>query len=177
MKAYVVETNVAIVANNLPEKTPQANAVCILACIRKLRECLNILKAESEGRLVLDDAGRIQREYAAHLSRSGQPGVGDEFFFEVIQQEYGPCCERVSITAQGYSYEEFPSDPALAGFDPADHKFVAAALASENDPIVLNAVDSDWHNFAAALEAAGVRIDQLCPQCLKEDSGGGEQAR
>jgi hypothetical protein len=168
MNAYVVETNVAIVSNNCREKTPQAGTQCVLACIRKLRECINILKGESRGKLVLDAGGEIQTEYAAHLSRTGQPGVGDEFFFEVIQQEYGVHCERVPITPQGDSYAEFPNDTELVGFDCSDRKFVAAALASQFDPTVLNAVDSDWYHYQTALEAAGVRIEQLCPECLKE---------
>ncbi|MCK4660596.1 MAG: hypothetical protein KAV82_13830 [Phycisphaerae bacterium] len=165
-----METNVAIVANNRPDKTPQADPKCILACIRKLCECINILKGKSDGKLVFDDGGEIQREYAAHLSRSGQPGVGDEFFFEVIQQEYGQHCERVSITPTGDSYEEFPDDGALAGFDRSDRKFVAAALASQTNPSILNAVDSDWYHYQSALETATVRIEQLCPESLKKNA-------
>lgn len=168
MEAYVVETNVAIVANNRVEQTPQANRRCILACIAKLVECANILKGRIRGRLVLDDGGEIEREYAAYLSRSGQPGVGDEFFLEVNRYGYGPNCERVAISPCDGSYAEFPSDAALAGFDPSDRKFVAVALTSRHNPVVLNAVDSDWRDYQPELETAGVRIQQLCPDCLRD---------
>ena len=170
MEAYVVETNVAIVANNRVEQAPQANRRCILACINKLVECVNILKGTVRGKLVLDDGGEIEREYAAHLKRSGQPGVGDEFFFEINRHGYGPNCERVAITPCNGSYAEFPSDAALARFDLSDRKFVAVALTSLHGPVVVNAVDSDWRDYQQELEATGVRIEQLCPDCLK-DSG------
>ncbi len=166
MEAYVVETNVAIVANNRVEQTPQADVRCVQACITKLVECVKILKGGLEGRLVLDARGEIEREYAAYLSFSGQPGVGDEFFFEVCQQAYGPHCERVPITPQGDSYEEFPNDAVLASFDRSDRKFVAVALASAHHPVILNAVDSDYRDHQGALKAAGVCIKELCPHCL-----------
>lgn len=168
MRAYVVETNVAIVANNRPQQTRQADRHCILACIGKLVECAKILKGTMRGRLVLDDGGEIESEYAAYLSRSGQPGVGDEFFLEVNRYGYGPNCERVAITPCDGSYAEFPDCVTLAGFDPSDRKFVAAALASRHSPSVLNAVDSDWRDYQQELEAAGVRIEQLCPDCLRD---------
>jgi len=125
MPAYVVETNVAIVANNRPEQTPQAD-----------------------------------------LNYSGQPGVGDEFFAVVHQYGYGPSCERVEITPCDGSYLEFPSTAALQAFDHADRKFVAAALASAHRPTILNAVDTDWSARRSPLESAGVRVLELCPQCL-----------
>lgn len=168
MAAYVVETNVAIVANNRPQETPQADRSCILACIARLVECANILKGTISGRLILDHGGEIEREYEAHLSRSGQPGVGDEFFLEVSRNGYGQNCERVPITPRNGSYAEFPDCESLAGFDPSDRKFVAVALTSRHNPVVLNAVDSDWRDYQDELEAAGVRIEQLCPDCLRD---------
>lgn len=107
-------------------------------------------------------------EYRRHLSGSGQPGAGDAFFYELSQREYGDTCERVPITPQGHTYAEFPKTKSLDHFDPADHKFVAVALASQHDPAVLNAVDSDWLHHQTTLEQEGVRIEQLCPDCLKE---------
>ncbi len=166
MNAYVVDTNVAIVANNDRAKTPQANPQCILACIGKLRQCIDILKGKREGKLALDGRGEIEAEYAGHLNRSGQPGVGDEFLFEINRQSYGPHCERVSITPLGESYAEFPDDPELASLDRNDRKFVAVAITSRIHPAILDAVDSDWLHHQARLEAAGVRVEQLCLDCL-----------
>jgi len=54
--------------------------------------------------------------------------------------------------------------PALAGFDRSDRKFVAMALASGSTPDVLNAVDSDWADYFAALARNGVKLKFLCPQ-------------
>ena len=100
---------------------------------------------------------------------SGQPGVGDEFMYWLFQNQYnGEVCERVHITPHPErKFVEFPEDPALTGFDPNDRKYVAVALASTNRPEILNAVDSDWYHFNSELSAAGLRIKQLCPDCLK----------
>ena len=59
-------------------------------------------------------------------------------------------------------FAEFPTDPALAGFDREDHKFAAVALAHQPGARVLNATDEDWWEYRKALEANGVQIEFLC---------------
>lgn len=158
MSAFVVDTNVPVVANGRAE---QASPRCVFACVRALEG------AYRDGVIVLDDGGRVLREYVKNLSRSGQPGAGDFFMKWVWQnQAVRERCEQVTITPRASDpedYEEFPRDAALVGFDRSDRKFVAVALASSRRPTVLNAVDSDWWDFGAALAQHGVRINNLCP--------------
>ena len=159
MGAYVVDTNVAVVANG---RAGQAGPPCVSACVSALLEvCRN-------GTLVLDEGGRILDEYLRHLSPSGQPGVGDEFMKWVWQNQANSShCERVVIHPSDddeTTFEEFPDDPDLQGFDRSDRKFVAVALASRNDPCVLNAVDSDWWDARVALKRRGVNVRFLCPE-------------
>jgi hypothetical protein len=52
----------------------------------------------------------------------------------------------------------------LSSFDPSDQKFAAVAIASGENPDVLNAVDSDWWIHRVALAASGVRVTFLCPE-------------
>jgi len=157
MNAFVVDTNVPVTANGRAE---QAGPPCVLACIEALS------KIVQGGMTVLDDGRRILREYMDNLNMSGQPGVGDMFMKWVWQnQAVTGRCEQVTITPRDRAdddFDEFPDDPALARFHRKDRKFVAVALASRNNPLILNAVDSDWQAFRQALTKHRVRIRFLC---------------
>jgi hypothetical protein len=161
MKAAVVDTNVPVVANGRAE---QAGPDCVLACLGVLEAIM------SDGRIVLDEGNRILDEYLMNLSRSGQPGAGDMFLKWVLTNQFNTGrCERVPITPKqtdGQSFEEFPDDPDLAGFDPDDRKFVAVAVASRHQPEILNATDTDWWHFREAFRRHGIRIQFLCRQLM-----------
>ena len=158
MKAYVMDTNVAVVANG---RSPQAGAPCIGACVGALEEII------AGGVLLIDDRGLILDEYMRHLSLSGQPGPGDAFLKWVwkVQATYRVVKTKVTSSGKDASdFEEFPTDPKLRGFDKDDRKYVAVALSSRRNPRVLNAVDSDWWKYREPLESHGVRIVFLCPE-------------
>jgi len=118
--------------------------------------------------IVIDDSMLIFSEYMRHLSKAGQPGVGDAFMKWVWEnQAVTERCEKVTLTPNPDNlndFVEFPNDPELDDFDRSDRKYVAVALTSENEPIVLNAVDPDWWEHREALERNGVRLRFLCPQ-------------
>jgi hypothetical protein len=159
MPAFVVDTNVPIVANGRSHADP----ACVIACVNAL------LDVRSDGVVVLDDAMRILSEYMNSLSLAGEPGAGDAFMKWVwsVQADEN-LCERVIITPRAGNdaddFEEFPDDPDLAAFDRSDRKFVAAALASLREPVILNAVDPDWAESHDALARNGLTIRFLCPQ-------------
>ena len=157
MNAFVIDTNVAIVANG---KTPQAGRACELACIRVLVEL------RRTGIVVLDMGMQILSEYMKRLSMSGQPGLGDAFMKWVWQvQADSSHCELVMISPhEQRGFVEFPDDQALNDFDRDDRKFVAVALTSSKHPSVLNAVDSDWWVYRDSLRRNGVAIRFLCPE-------------
>ena len=160
MAAFIVDVNVAIVANGQSE---QADARCQLSCVRSLEEV-------QQNMICLDDGDRIFKEYLDHLSMSGQPGVGDEFMDWLNQNRYIPnVCERVTIREHpARGFEEFPDDPALMAFDRSDRKYAAVARASRHSPLILNAVDSDWRDYESELSRHGINVSELCPQNLTE---------
>lgn len=166
MAAYVIDVNVPVVCNG---QSPQANRQCGLECIRRLR------RARETGRICIDDGDEILAEYRAKLSMSGQPGAGDEFMREVHMRQHNTrFVERVPVTpARDHRrvYEEFPADPDLVDFDRNDRKYVAVALASDENPEILNAVDSDYQEAQAALRRNGVRVRELCPDCIRRRRG------
>ena len=159
MAAFVVDTNVPIVANGKSHPDP----TCVIACVDAL------LGVRSDGVIVIDDAMLILNEYLDHLTLRGEPGAGDAFMKWVwtVQGDENRC-DRVMITPfidNGVeNFAEFPDDPDLAAFDRSDRKFVAVALTSRRNPAILNAVDSDWAENHAALERNGVIVRFLCPQ-------------
>ncbi|MBP8974485.1 MAG: hypothetical protein KBH93_11465 [Anaerolineae bacterium] len=158
----IVDTNVPIVANRRSE---QASIECVLACAQQLQQITQ------RGKLALDDQWRILKEYMKHLSSSGQPGVGDAFLKWALNNIANPArVETVPITPcnpddpDGTDFREFPDDPALAKFDPADRKFVAVAIAHPQHPRIMNATDRDWWNFKDTLHAHGVEVEFLCDE-------------
>lgn len=62
-------------------------------------------------------------------------------------------------------YVEFPGARELEDFDWDDRKFVAVSLAVEEDCQICNAVDSDYAEYANALDDCGVVVLELCPNC------------
>lgn len=159
MTAFVVDTNVPIVANGRSHADP----VCVIACVEALQRVC------SDGVIVLDDAMQILSEYMDHLSLGGEPGAGDAFMKWVwsVQADQNRC-ERVILIPRSQNdpddFAGFPDDPDLAAFDRSDRKFVATALASLSGPVILNAVDRDWADSYDALVRNGLSIRFLCPQ-------------
>lgn len=156
----VVDTNVAMVASGLH---PKADERCVNACIKRLRAI------QQSGGLLIDDKGLILREYTSTLGFSGQPGAGHVFAKWARDHQAIPASvHQVKITPRATDgwrrFDEFPDRTDLSTSDKSDQKFVAVALASRENPPILNAVDSDWWNHRDALVAAGVNPEFLCPQ-------------
>jgi len=124
-----------------------------------------------QGRLLLDNRGLILQEYTDQGPYGWPRSVGDQFIIWAVTHQGDPsACTLVAITEAVGSrqFEEFPEDPALAGFDPSDHKFVAVALASGEPAPVLNATDTDWRDYAEPLGKHGVQVRFLCPDLMTE---------
>jgi len=166
MPAYVIDTNVGVVANG--RNCPQADVACRLACIEKLKECVEILNNKKQGYVIIDSGNEIFEEYKSYFNFSGQSGTGDMFFRVLDQRRFSTNnCEQVKINKDEiWGYEEFPHDEDLRDFDPPDRKFVAVAIQSQNSPVILNATDSDWREYKKALNKY-VNIEELCPNCLR----------
>ena len=153
MTAFVVDTNVPIVANGC---APQADNQCRSNCVEKLGYLVE------HGTIAVDDKDAILKEYINNFSRSGGRNVGDQFFIHVINNQYDETrVQRVEVAPiddETRRFEELPENT----FDPSDRKFLAVAVSA--DAIVLNATDSDWGEQRELMDALGVDVEQLCPQ-------------
>jgi len=134
--------------------TPPGELPCVLACV----EALTRIVANCE--LALDAGDEIFKEYRTHLHLSGQPGIGDAFVKWVSDNQGS--FDRVSITKNGDSYNEFPDHEGLIQFDSSDRKFVAVANAHPEKPPILQATDSKWWGWKEALAEAGITVDFVC---------------
>ena len=80
MTVFVVDTNVAIVANG---RGTHADEACQLSCVKRLQ---SLVKEEE---LAIDEGGLIFDEYKRRLSFSGAEGAGDAFFKHVFINQFG----------------------------------------------------------------------------------------
>jgi hypothetical protein len=162
MRPLVVDTNVAVVANDasLPIDSETLRPLeCVSACVRALTDLT------TTGHLVLDSTDLIFDEYKTYLKFSGQPGVGDFFMKWVHDHQWNSdVCTRVNITPDSSKgFVEFPDHVELANFDWADRKFVAVACAHGQDVRILQAVDeAAWAQVEHALTESGAPVTFLC---------------
>lgn len=154
MTRWVVDTNVPIVANGRDDGIRPVNPDCSKAAIEFLVRILN-----NKEKIFLDNPGEILAEYKRRLRPSGQPGVGDRFYHEVLLNK--AMIERVDLPKRGDGeYRDLPQNVIDSGFHRKDRKF--AALAKRENASVVNAVDSDWLDAQSLLAVNGIRVKFLC---------------
>ena len=154
MTRWVVDANVPIVANGRDDGRRPVKPDCRSATVQFL---IRIRKNKEQ--IILDKRGEVLAEYRRHLQPSGQPGVGDRFYHEILLNKMQ--VERVDLPKRSNGeYRDLPQDVIDSGFDRSDRKF--AALAKRENAPVVNAVDSDWLAARSLLAANGVRVKFLC---------------
>jgi hypothetical protein len=146
---------VILVANG---QHPGVSEACQQRCASWLRQLM------SQGRVALDEGFEILREYQHKTHASSGDGVGDAFVRWVLHHvEESARCDLVAIEPDAQrGWRSFPNDPRLAHFDPADRKFVAVACLHPEHPPILQAADSKWLDWRAALAEHGVQVHMLC---------------
>lgn len=163
-KKCLVDTNVPKTANlaSQPDSNSDVPDCCVLACIEAIE---HVIKKRG---LVIDAGNEIFDEYRKQLSMKGQPGVGDHFMKWVHDNRWNLAqSDRVTITKNSESYNEFPVHEGLADFDKSDRKFVAVANAHSDKPPILQATDSKWWGWKDPLEEVGITVHFLCPKYAK----------
>jgi hypothetical protein len=153
MRPFVIDTNVLYLAN----APLRASRACEAECARKL------LEIKQSGIVVLDSSRLILKEYRGFEQKTGQPGAGIRFLRWLLQN--GKRTKSVTITHHSMrGFEQFPEHAGLEAFDDSDRKFVAVACAHGESPPILQAADSKWWGWKAALDECGVKVDFLCPE-------------
>ncbi len=158
MRAFIVDNNVPMAANDVSAASPE----CVISAIDLLYEV-------QKGMIVLDDTQQIYMEYKTYLDFDPRPQMpGKSFYLWVHENQFNPAkCEQATITPHpNRGFTEFPEDEELQEFDKADRKFVALFFKSVNLPTIYNATDSDWVQLGSAFARLGIRITNICPEDL-----------
>ncbi|MXW21353.1 MAG: hypothetical protein F4Z95_11155 [Gammaproteobacteria bacterium] len=166
----VVDTNVPKVANLATQSDPESDfpETCVEACVDAVGHVVR-----TRG-LILDAGNEIYDEYMGNLAAwSQQPGVGD-IFMKWVHDRRGSlnASQKVSITRNGDSYDEFPHHDGLENFDISDRKFVAVSNAHPEKPAILQATDSKWWGWKEALKECGIEVAFLCPDYVEAKFAG-----
>jgi hypothetical protein len=160
----LVDTNVPKTANlaTHPDPFSDVSETCVLACIEAVE---HVIKKRG---LIIDAGDEIFDEYRQQVSMKGQPGVGDRFMKWVHDNRWSlPASQRVTVTKNGDSYDEFPVHGGLKDFDKSDRKFVAVANAHPDKPPILQATDSKWWGWKDSLAEVGIAVTFLCPEYVE----------
>jgi len=163
-KTCLVDTNVPKTANlaTRPDPGSDLSHACVLACIKAVE---HVIKTRG---LIIDTGDEIFDEYRQQLSMKGQPGVGDRFMKWVHDNRWNlHDSQRVIITKNGDSYDEFPKNADLNDFDISDRKFVAVANGHRDKPPILQSTDSKWWGWKDALGSVGIAVQFLCPEYVE----------
>ncbi|MCB0534792.1 MAG: hypothetical protein KDD14_21485 [Saprospiraceae bacterium] len=163
MNEYIVDTNVPLAANGVSTMTSECMASCII-----------FLEAFNQGRckLVIDGQYQVLGEYQHKLNPKGMPGIGDRFLRWVLTNQTNPNrIKQVNITPQPpseYAFAEFPETLEPVGIDNSDKKFIALAKANQGAAPIVQAADSKWIGWVAALQKEGIEVEFPCYQELQE---------
>jgi len=167
-KKCLVDTNVPKTANLATQPDPGSDVSddCVLACIEAVEHVIR------KRGLIIDAGDEICAEYRQQLSMKGQPGVGDRFMKWVHDHRWSlHDSQRVTITRNRDSYDEFPVHRDLNDFDRSDRKIVAVAHAHAEKPPILQATDSKWWGWKDALAEVGIAVQFLCQEYVETKYG------
>lgn len=156
----IVDTNVILAANEAHQDlSPQ----CILNCATRLQSIM------TTGRIALDDQHRILNEYGNKTNANQAKKPGDAFVKWALRNRSNSSkCDLVPLTEhKKRGFDSFPDDKDLSNFDDPDRKFVAVAAAHPDHPPILQAADSKWLNWEAALNRHGVSVIFVCEEDIR----------
>lgn len=154
-KTCIVDTNVILVAGGRHEDVSPG---CISACAEQLsRIMLN-------GRIAFDVGYELLSEYQNKYDPRHPKNPGTAFVKWVLQNRTNVArCDLVDIPkGPDGDYVSFPKHPDLNNFDPPDKNFVAVAAAHPDKPTILEAADSKWIDWKAALNLYGITVEFVC---------------
>lgn len=168
MPHKIIDKNVVMAASRLADHvTPE--------CERQALDLLSSFLREQSFKIVLDNLGEALKEYKKKLRR-GDPNqsvpFAHQFLVHLLNNQYNPdFYVQVEITqvegGEEGDFEEFPADERLANFKRADRKWVAMAIAHQQQhgfpaPIVYT-IDKDWPSVANILPDYDIQLECICP--------------
>ncbi len=138
MMEYIIYTNVPLVAQG---DASQMSEDCTI-------NCANFLEKLFQGhfKLVIDDNYHLIGEYEQKMIQGYHTQYGRRFLKWIYNYQANPIkVKTVEINQlDEYNFEEVPQSLIEIGFDNSDRKFIAVAIANENNAPIVQAADSEW---------------------------------
>ena len=154
----IIDTNVLLVASAKDPTSPFRNSDHVPAEQQQIvLDWLMEFRKDVQRKLVLDQSFKIWDEYHNQMTR-GQD-IGSLVVAEKLQS-----ARFVDVDYDKNGYGCLPQELETVIHDLSDRKFVAAALsdlANGDQSKIVNAVDSDWCDWEAALVQAGIVVEHL----------------
>ncbi len=152
--SFVIDTNVLVVASD-PTRDCSENCFDFLEKI--LRNESVILIDEFFDKKRQNFCSEIEDEYKKNISSQD---YAYWLLRKIFDRDPSSMICRIDVKKdEDENYSDFPSD--LKKFDPNDKKFVAVAIASEQNPEIVNAGDRGWKRHEAVLKKY-VKLKFLC---------------
>jgi hypothetical protein len=162
----IIDTNVLLVASAHHPVSPFKDSDVPQEQMQVVFDWLVRFQKDAQRLLVLDP-------YLQH-------GILEEYRHKMTEQDFGLMVVKEKLQFARLVYDlEFDDDGHAflpAGYekiDPSDRKFVAVALKDLSEggrSIIINAVDSDWHECEKELNRAGVTVKHLIERVGKGKS-------
>ncbi|MDP2338603.1 MAG: hypothetical protein Q8N05_19575 [Bacteroidota bacterium] len=161
MTEYIVDTNVPLVAQGTAK---QMSSDCVLNCVNFLEQLF-----QGQFLLVIDTEYHLIGEYSIQMNKGSQYQYGNRFLKWIFNNQANPLkIKAVKITQlDEFNFEEVPQNLIDIGFDNSDRKFVAVAIANNNQAKIVQAADSKWIGWEEALNIEGITVCFLCKEELK----------
>ncbi len=152
--SFVIDTNVLVVAS---DPTRDCSEHCFDFLEKILRDKSVIFIDVFFDKERQSFCSEIEDEYKKNIDSQD---YAYQFLRKIFDHDPNSIICRVVVKKdEDENYLDFPSD--LKNFDPSDKKFVAVAIASNQNPEIVNAVDSDWKQYETVLKKY-VKLKFLC---------------
>lgn len=158
MVVEVVDTNVWVNMDRLSVETDAERA--------RVQACQEWGAAFSLGtdayKLAVDYSWKILKEYRNNIK---QGGLAERYLNRLLSRPITRL-ELVEIRFDENHHAILPENVSFN--DPNDRKFVAVSLAFQPPTPIINATETDWAKEQTQLAAAGIMVNELCPDYLAE---------
>ena len=152
MNRRIIDANVPLLAGADPAGMDPDQAGCAQKCVRYIKQFIE----DAESRLVLDDGGRILKEYRNAESFREDPNLAKIFYVWAYQKQAADIEDFVHL-------DEMKDNE----FDPPDRKYIALSYKHAQKPLIVEAGDSKWWGIRDNLKKFGIDIEFIDEEYIK----------
>lgn len=157
MSDIVIDANVWVMADRtVNDGLPIEEQNCIRACRNWLKQFV-----DGDDRLVVDWQYAIISEYRRNIGRNGFAAP----LLNALESESYSRFTGVVLDVDEDNNATLPNGLTLD--DPADRKYIAAAMQCDPYAPIYNAADTDWAKERNQLVDHGLTIRELCPDYIR----------